>query len=76
MMVCFTPSFSGAAMESLSEDNPVYLKVQAIYERLVPAFGEGRMPPRLLVIPKGTKVREPIASSVRRQEVGRGFLAF
>ena len=75
MMVCFTPSLSGAAMESLPEDNPVYRQVQAIYERLVAAFGEGRMPPRLLVIPKGTKVREPIASSSGGNEGGLAFEA-
>jgi len=75
MMVCSIPSFCGAAMESLSEDNPVYRHVQGIYERLVPAFGEGRMPPRLLVIPKGTKVREPIASSSGGNEGGLAFEA-
>ena len=75
MMVCSAPSFSGAAMESLPEDSPVYRQVQAIYERLAPAFGEGRMPPRLLVIPKGTKVRDPIASSSGGNEGGLAFEA-
>jgi len=75
ILTCCIPSPSGAAMESLPEENPVYRRVQAIYERLVLAFGEGRLPPRLLVIPKGTKVREPIASSSGGNEGGLAFEA-
>lgn len=61
--LCMFPSFSQAAIESLPEDNPVYRQVEAVYERLVPAFGEGRLPPRLVVVPAGVKSRESVASS-------------
>jgi tetratricopeptide (TPR) repeat protein len=72
-LLCITPSFSQAAVESLPEDHPVYLRVLAVYERLVPAFGEGRLPPRLVVVPAGVKTREPVASSGGGNE---GTLAF
>lgn len=62
-ILCLFPSFCDAALESLPEDNLIYRQVQAVYERLVPAFGEGRLPPRLVVVPKGVKTREPVASS-------------
>jgi len=67
------PSFCGAAIESLPEEHPVYRQALAIYERLAPAFGDERMTPRLLVIPRGTKVREPVASSAGGNE---GALTF
>ena len=73
IIACFIPSLCSASVISLSEEHPVYRRVQAIYERLAPAFGDGRMPPRLLVIPKGTKLREPVASSAGGNE---GTLAF
>ncbi|MFA7059579.1 MAG: M48 family metalloprotease [Pedobacter sp.] len=63
VLLCSTPSLSEAALKSLTEENPVYRQVQAVYERLLPAFGDGRLPPRLMVIPKGVKTREPVASS-------------
>lgn len=62
-LVCFFPVIVEAAVESLPEEHPVYRQVQAVYERLVPAFGEGRLPPRLVVVPAGVKTREPVASS-------------
>lgn len=67
------PSFSIASVETLPEDHPVYRQVQAIYERLVPAFGDGRLPPKLMVVPKEVKLREPVASSAGGNE---GTLAF
>lgn len=72
-ILCLSPSLSQAAIESLSEEHPVYRRVQTIYERLVPAFGEGRLPPRLVVVPAGVKTREPVASSGGGNE---GTLAF
>jgi tetratricopeptide (TPR) repeat protein len=72
-ILCIYPSFSQAAIESLPEDNPVYRQVEAVYERLVPAFGEGRLPPRLIVVPAGVKSRESVASSGGGNE---GSLAF
>lgn len=72
-LLCLFPSLSKASVETLSEDHPVYRQVQAIYERLVPAFGDGRLPPKLMVVPKGVKMREPVASSAGGNE---GTLAF
>lgn len=72
-LLCISPSLSQAAIESLPEDHPVYRQVQAVYERLVPAFGEGRLPPRLVVVPAGVKTREPVASSGGGNE---GSIAF
>jgi tetratricopeptide (TPR) repeat protein len=72
-LVLVTVSPSLAALESLPEEHPVYRQVQAVYERLLPAFGEGRMAPRLLVIPRGTRPREAVASSAGGNE---GSLAF
>ena len=71
--LCITPTISQAATESLPEDHPLYRQVQVVYERLVPAFGEGRLPPRLVVVPAGVKTREPVASSGGGNE---GTLAF
>jgi tetratricopeptide (TPR) repeat protein len=73
LLVCFIPLLCQAAVESLPEEHPVYRQVQAVYERLVPAFGEGRLPPRLVVVPKGVKQREQVASSAGGNE---GTLAF
>jgi tetratricopeptide (TPR) repeat protein len=72
-LVLVTSSPSLAALESLPEEHPAYRLAQAVYERLLPAFGEGRMAPRLLVIPKGTRSREAVASSAGGNE---GSLAF
>lgn len=72
-LLCVSPTICHAAVESLSEDHPVYRQVQAVYERLVPAFGEGRLPPRLVVVPIGVKTRELVASSGGGNE---GTLAF
>jgi tetratricopeptide (TPR) repeat protein len=72
-LLCLFPSLAQAAIESLPEEHQVYRQVQAIYERLVPAFGEGRLPPRLVVAPTGAKTREAIASSGGGNE---GSLAF
>lgn len=72
-LVLVTSSPSQAAMESLPEEHPVYRLVQSVYERLLPAFGAGRMAPRLLVIPRGTRPREAVASSAGGNE---GSLAF
>ena len=72
-LLCLTPLLSQAATESLPENHPTYRKVQAVYDRLVPAFGEGRLPPRLVVVPTGVKTREPVASSGGGNE---GTLAF
>ncbi len=70
---CITPSLSQAATESLPENHPIFRQVQTVYERLIPAFGEGRLPPRLVVVPTGVKTREPVASSGGGNE---GTLAF
>ena len=59
-LLCLLPSFSQAATESLPENHPVYRQVQTVYERLMPAFGEGRLPPRLVVVPTGVKTHEPV----------------
>lgn len=72
-LFCISPSISQAATESLPENHPIYRQVQAVYERLVPAFGESRLPPRLVVVPAGVKTREPVASSGGGNE---GTLAF
>lgn len=73
LLILVTVSPSLAALESLPEEHPVYRLVQNVYERLLPAFGEGRMAPRLLVIPRGTRPREAVASSAGGNE---GSLAF
>lgn len=68
-----SPSFTQAATESLPESHPTYRQVQTVYERLLPAFGEGRLPPRLVVVPTSVKTLEPVASSGGGNE---GTLAF
>lgn len=73
LLLLLTASPCLAAMESLPEEHPIYRLVQNVYERLLPAFGEGRMAPRLLVIPRGTRPREAVASSAGGNE---GSLAF
>lgn len=73
MLLLLAPSPCPAALESLPEEHPTYRLVQNVYERLLPAFGEGRMAPRLLVIPKGTRSREAVASTAGGNE---GSLAF
>lgn len=75
LLFLLIPSICRAAVESLPEDHPVYRQVQLVYDRLVPAFGEGRLPPRLLVVPKGVKIREPVASSSGGNEGGLAFEA-
>jgi tetratricopeptide (TPR) repeat protein len=72
-LLCLFPSLSQGAIESLPEENHVYRQVQVVYDRLVPAFGEGRLPPRLVVVPAGVKTRETVASSGGGNE---GTLAF
>ena len=72
-LFCISPSIAQAATESLPENHPIYRQFQTVYERLVPAFGEGRLPPRLVVVPTGVKTREPVASSGGGNE---GTLAF
>uniref|UniRef100_C6DZB5 Peptidase M48 domain-containing protein n=1 Tax=Geobacter sp. (strain M21) TaxID=443144 RepID=C6DZB5_GEOSM len=73
LLFLIIPSLSRASVDSLDDDHPVYRQVQAVYQRLVPAFGDGRLPPKLMIIPKGIKVREPVASSAGGNE---GTLAF
>jgi len=72
-LLCLLPSFCAAATESLPEEHPIYRLVQTVYERLLPAFGEGRLPPRLVVVPAGVKNRESVASTGGGNE---GTLAF
>ncbi len=72
-LFCISPTISQAATESLPDNHPIYRQVQTVYERLIPAFGEGRLPPRLVVVPTGVKTREPVASSGGGNE---GTLAF
>lgn len=39
--------------DSLPPDNLKYQKIKTIYENVARAFGDGRVPPRLVVIPEG-----------------------
>lgn len=51
------------AMDSLAADNPKYLRIKAVYDSVARAFGEGRIPPRLMVVPLGSQNRNSVAWS-------------
>ena len=51
------------AVESLPTDNPKYLKVKGIYDSVARAFGDGRVPPRLIVSPVGAASQNAVAWS-------------
>ena len=51
------------AVESLPTDHPKYRKVKAIYDSVARAFGDGRVPPRLIVSPVGADSRNAVAWS-------------
>jgi len=58
-------SSAGAAfaVDSLPTDSPKYLKVKSIYDSVARAFGDGRIPPRLIVSPVGAESRNSVAWS-------------
>lgn len=41
------------AVSSLPADNPKYCAIKKIYDSIAVSFGDGRLPPRLVVIPSG-----------------------
>lgn len=45
------------AATSLPSDNPHYIAVKTIYDQIAAAFGDGRFPPQLVVIPAGSEGR-------------------
>ena len=51
------------AVDSLPTDNPKYLKVKSIYDSVARAFGDGRVPPRLIVSPVDAASRNAVAWS-------------
>ena len=51
------------AVESLPTDHLKYRKVKAIYDSVARAFGDGRVPPRLIVSPVGADSRNAVAWS-------------
>lgn len=51
------------AVDSLPADNPKYLKVKGIYDGVARAFGDGRVPPRLIVSPAGAAAKNSVAWS-------------
>lgn len=61
----FAVAVSGTAMafDSLPADSPKYARVKAVYDRVARAFGDGRIPPRLIVSPIGSNSRHLIAWS-------------
>ena len=54
---------SAHALGSLPPDHPTYRAVRGVYDRVARAFGDGRIPPRLMVVPKGEAGRNAVAWS-------------
>lgn len=54
---------AACAVESLPTDHPKYRKVKVIYDSVARAFGDGRVPPRLIVSPVGADNRNAVAWS-------------
>lgn len=59
----FLPARACLAVESLPADHPKYLKVKAIYDSVARAFGDGRVPPRLILSPAGSASANAVAWS-------------
>lgn len=53
MALLAVPAVPAHAIDSLPPDNPKYQTIKTIYENVARAFGDGRVPPRLVVIPEG-----------------------
>ena len=51
------------AMESLPPDHPKYQTIKVIYDNVARAFGDGRVPPRLVVSPESTDSKMVVAWS-------------
>lgn len=50
-----------SALDSLPADHPTYQAIQQVYERVAHAFGDGRVPPKLLVNPDKPDARLRVA---------------
>lgn len=52
LLVCLLNTGVSHAVPSLPSDHPTYRTIRTVYDRIAKAFGDGRVPPKLLVIPK------------------------
>ncbi|GAW65790.1 tetratricopeptide repeat domain protein [Geoanaerobacter pelophilus] len=62
-LVLLFSAATSLAVDSLPTDHPKYQKVKAIYDSVARAFGDGRVPPRLIVSPVGAASRNAVAWS-------------